>query len=471
MISQYDISCLQTLSARAEEDSVLAFGTDCRSKLEISFFFDGMGRDLQEDLAEGRVSNIGKLFLAHYWEPDDKPGLLFRRHYYAGLGTSFDSSISKNLLGAAHRVPGEAETTRDGQIRSSAFEAASDAASSGRKGRWWEVFERSFKGSLTRPWNWVKQARDSAVRTGAEAFAPIRDNPVVASVLMSGAHTRQTTAIRNFGQSVRDAKRSSQLPLTQIRVSVFGFDFGAAMAKAFVRELLDKVCEQEGSGHRYGGAEVKVVFVGLFDCVDRTHPEMGPLDWFHPLTPVLDDGGPLHGSCERALHLIAAHERRYYRRCRPLGGQNAHWREELCPGISEDVGGGLVAEEQKVSAELSRAALHRMYRRATRSGVPLPSLERLRERDMMTAQLFELNDEIEGYSLLALATHYQRQTSSYRSPTADSFRFHTLIYLAWLAQRYRDYQATLAVLTSRDDALPNRYYNHTPRGVGRIAHR
>ena len=461
MISEYAISCIQILDARAEEDLDPVHGTDCRNKLEISFFFDGMGRHLQQDLQGDRVSNIGKIFLAHNSELDDKPGLMFRKHYYSGLGTPFESSVTENLIGATHRMPSEAIATRDGQVRTSLFEAVSDAASSIRKDRPWEVFGRSFGDSMTRPWNWVKQARDSAVRTGAEAFAPIRDNSVVASVLMSGSHTRQITAIRNFEQSVQGVKQGSRLPLSQIRVSVFGFDFGAAMAKAFVRELLDEVCEHEGGGHHYDGAEVKVVFVGLFDCVDRTHPDMGPLDWLHPLTPVLDDGGPLHAGCERALHLIAAHERRYYRRCRPLGGQNTQWQEELCPGISEDVGGGLIASEQKVSAELSRAALHRMYRQAMRSGVPFPSLETLHEKDAMTAQLFELNDQIEGYSLLALANHYRRQTLSYRSPTAENFRFHTLVYLAWLAQRYRDYQATLAALENREDALPNRYYNRT----------
>lgn len=461
MIDQNEISCLQSLNARAEDEPAAVLGTECRKKLDISFFFDGTGRNLDHDTIEGRVSNIGRMFLAHLWRRDDSLSVFYRKHYYSGLGTRFEASISENLMGAAHRAPSEAETTRDGQLRDGAIEATKDVASGNQKGRWWEVFGRSFKGSLTRPWNWVKQARDSTIRAGAEAFAPIRDNSIIASVLMSGSHTRQSAAIRDFQQSVNDVKQGSQLPLTQIRVSVFGFDFGAAMAKAFVRELLDEVCEQNGNSHHYEGVEVKVAFVGLFDCVDRTHPEMGPLDWFHPLSPVLDDGGALHPGCQRALHLIAAHERRYYRRCRPLGGQNANWREELCPGISEDIGGGLVSDEQKTSAELSRAALHRMYRQATRGGVPFPSLESLREKDVMTAQLFELNDRIEGYSLMAMAIHYQRQTSSHRSPTAESFRFHTLIYLAWLAKRYRDYREGMAILESREDALPNRYYNRT----------
>lgn len=460
MIDPSTVEVLAGLNAQFDNDPASRMGANCCKVLEIGFFFDGIGRHLERDLQEDRVSNIAIMFEAY---PLESTSLSreFRKHYYSGLGTPFDTSLSDNLMGAAHRAPSEAKATRDGQLRGSTLEAAKEVTSAEGKSRWWEVFGNSFKKEITRPWNWVKQARNSAVRTGAEAISPIRDNTIAANLLMSGSHTRQSEAIRDFQKSVSDVQRNSQLPLSQIRVSVFGFDFGAAMAKAFVRELLEDICESEGDTYRYGCAEVKVVFAGLLDCVDRSHPEMGPLDWFHPLTPVLDDGGPLHPACQRALHLIAAHERRFYRRCRPLGGQNPNWREELCPGISEDIGGGLVSDEQKNSAELSRAALHLMYRQATRAGAPFPSLESLREKDVMTAQFFELNDRIEDYSLMSMAIHYQRQTSSHRSPTAENFRFHTLIYLAWLAQRYRDYCEALAILESRKDALPNRYYNRT----------
>ncbi|MGQ4880046.1 DUF2235 domain-containing protein [Billgrantia sp. LNSP4103-1] len=461
MMKQYELSCLQAFNARSGDSAARIQGVNCRKKLDIGFFFDGIGRNLQQDQMQNRTSNVGKMFLAHYRSEDDELGNAYRKHYYSGLGTPFEASLSESLAGAAHRIPSEGEATRDGQLRSSVTEAAKDAASGNQNSRWWEVFGNSLKKEITKPWNWVKQARNSAVRTGAEAISPIRDSSLAANLLMSGSYTRQSAAIHHFRKSVSEVQQASQLPLTQIRVSVFGFDFGAAMAKAFVRELLDDVCECYGDTHSYSGAEVKVVFVGLLDCVDRTHTEMGPLDWLHPLTPVLDDGGALHPACQRALHLVAAHERRFYRRCRPLGGQSTNWREELCPGISEDIGGGLVSAEQKHSAELSRAALHRLYRQATRAGVPLPTLEELGEKDAVTAQLFELNDQIEGYSLMAMASHYQRQTSSHRSPSAENFRFHTLIYLAWLAQRYRDYREALALLENREEALPSRYYNHT----------
>ncbi len=455
------IESICSLNSRREGSLAGRLGADCSQILDMGFFFDGISKNLEADIQDNKVSNIGSLFLAYPSEEEGKLGAPIRKHYYSGLGTSFDSSLSENMVGAAHRVPGEAVGTGEGQLRSSGTDAAKEVLSGSGSGRWYEVFGRSFKVSITQPWNWIKSARDAAIRTGIEAAAPIRDTSIAANLLMSGSHTRLSSAVRDFHNSVADVKQHSELPLARVRVSVFGFDFGAAMVKAFVRQLLDEVCDQDGERFVYQDSDVEVVFVGLLDCVDRTHAEMGPLDWFHPLSPVLDDGGELHPGCQRALHLVAAHERRFYRRCRPLGAENSQWHEELCPGISEDIGGGLVADEQKASAELSRAALHRMYRRATIAGVPFPPLDTLREQNEFTAQMFELNDQIEGYSLPALARHYQRYTNSLQSPTAENFRSHTLVYLAWLAQRYRDYQDTLAALEAREDALPNRYYHRT----------
>ncbi|WP_445010111.1 DUF2235 domain-containing protein [Vreelandella stevensii] len=460
-MDEVTLDSICSLNARINHDFSSALGADCSQKLDIGFFFDGISRNLEKDLHDDTVSNVGRLFSAYPSEAEGQLASPVRRHYYSGLGTPFESSLSDDVLGAAHRAPDEAIGTGEGQLRSSAMDAAKDVAAGRGSGRWYEVFGRSFKVSITQPWNWVKQARDAVVRTGIEALAPIRDTPIAANLLMSGSHTRLSAAVSDFENSVADVKQHSELPLVRIRVSVFGFDFGAAMAKAFVRRLLDEVCDQDGERFVYQDSDVEVVFVGLLDCVDRTHAAMGPLDWFHPLTPVLDDGGELHPGCQRALHLIAAHERRFYRRCRPLGAENSQWHEELCPGISEDIGGGLKPDEQKASAELSRAALHRMYRRATIAGVPFPPLGSLVARGRRFAEMFELNDEIEGYSLPALARHYQRYTNSRRSPTGENFRFHTLVYLAWLAQRYRDYQDTLAALEAREDALPNRYYHRT----------
>ncbi len=62
-----------------------------------------------------------------------------------------------------------------------------------------------------------------------------------------------------------------------------------------------------------------------------------------------------------------------------FGSNNPKHREELLPGCSEDIGGGLKASEQKPSAELCRVALHRMYREAAMAGVPFPDFQTLQQ--------------------------------------------------------------------------------------------
>ncbi|CBV43960.1 T6SS phospholipase effector Tle1-like catalytic domain-containing protein [Halomonas elongata] len=461
MVDSQTLERCQAINARSEGQSSSLIGVDCQLTIEIGIFFDGIGRHLEQDLRDGRVSNIGRLYSAFPDQEKDRLGQAFRRLYLPGLGAPYEENVQENFEATLRRASSEAVDGVEGHLRGGVTGAAKEAVFNTDGGAWWEVFGRSWKASLTKPWEWVKSARDAAIRTGAEVFSPIRDHPITANLLMSGAATRQSAAIEQFQGAVSDVAGNSQMPLGTIRVSVFGFDFGAALAKAFVRELLEEVCEQEGEHYRYEDAEVQIVFAGLFDCVDRTHPELGPVDWFHPLTPVLDDGGPLHPGCRRALHLIAAHERRFYRRCRPLGTLQADWREILQPGISEDIGGGLKPDEQKVSAELSLAALHRMYRSAMMAGVSFPSLEELQAQDVATSRLFELNDQVDGHSLIALQRHYERLVNDALSPDEAHFRQHAQLYLAWLAHRYREYRATRAALEAQLDTLPDR----TPSGV------
>lgn len=455
MIDQQTLERCQAINARADDQNASSVGVDCRLTLEMGFFFDGIGRHLEQDVKDGRVSNIGRLFLSHPYEDQNTLSTHFFKSYFSGLGTSYEAAASESLEGTLQRGSSEVADGVEGHIRGGVTGAAQDALFN-TDGAWWEVFGRSWSGSLTKPLEWVKSLKDGAIRTGAEVFEPIRDNSLPANMIMSGAATRQSAAIEQFRGAVSDAAVSSEMPLGKVRVSVFGFDFGAAMAKAFVRELLEEVCESVDDRYEFEGAEVQVVFAGLFDCVDRTLPALGPLDSFHPLAPVLDDGGPLHPGCRRALHLIAAHERRFYRRCRPLGPLQSHWREILQPGISENIGGGLKPDEQKVSAELSLTALHRMYRSAKISGVPFPDLESLYQVDPDTAAFFLMNDEVEGLSLVALRRYYERLSDGALEATEDNFQKHTLFYLAWLAHRYREYQASREALESQLAELPDR---------------
>lgn len=449
-------------------DALIAIGEDmpstnvmaCHSVLEMGVFFDGLGRHAERDEPDGRFSNVARLYETYPDQTHDQPGKRFRKLYLPGLGTPLDTEASESMATVGRMAPGEARSTLEGHISGSAREAVGRGLLEESGRAWWETSRRTLAQQFSSVKGWVKAPRDALMRLGVESWSPLRDTPLMATLLTSGAATRLTKAMSDFERLVAQAN-SAEMPLRTIRVSVFGFDFGAALAKAFIRELLDQTCDHEAGRYRYQGAEVVVAFAGLFDCVHRTHPDMGPLETLAPAVTEIDDGGPLHPACRRAVHLIAAHERRITRRCRPLGGEQANWREELLPGISEDVGGGLKPGEQKVSAELSRYALHRMYRMAHRAGVPIPSLETLRERDVLNARHFEIDDVIEGHTLPSLAQAYADASRVHRIPSSENFRFHSELYLAWLAKRYLIYRDTKAALMAQLDALPNR----TPSGV------
>ncbi|WP_446022728.1 DUF2235 domain-containing protein [Billgrantia sp. Q4P2] len=390
----------------------------------------------------------------------DQPGRRFRKLYLPGLGTPLESGVSESLATVGRMAPDEAGNTLKKLMSGSIREAVGSGLLEESGRAWWETSRRTLAEQFSSLKSWLKAPLYSVAHLGVESWSPLRDSPLMAHLLTSGAASRLTKAIREFEEEVTLAN-SAGMPLGTIRVSVFGFDFGAALAKAFIRELLDKRCERQGDTYRYQDAAVVVAFAGLFDCVHRTHPDMGLLEAPLPTVTAIDDGGPLHPACRRAVHLIAAQERRITRRCRPLGGQRANWHEELLPGISEDVGGGLKPGEQKVSAELSRYALHRMYRMAHRAGVPVPSLEQLYQSKPDVAAYFMVDDEIDGHTLPSLAAAYAEATRKYREPSAESFLFHAELYLSWLAKRYLIYRDTRAALEARLGALPSR----TPSGV------
>lgn len=61
-------------------------------------------------------------------------------------------------------------------------------------------------------------------------------------------------------------QEENQLPIKLIRVSVFGADLGAALARRFIEELLESVCTKVGNEYRYEDSKVEVIFAGLFDA-------------------------------------------------------------------------------------------------------------------------------------------------------------------------------------------------------------
>lgn len=220
-------------------------------------------------------------------------------------------------------------------------------------------------------------------------------------------------------------------PITEVKLAVFGFSRGAALARAFCRDL-QRRCEQVGGRHMLragvllgsrialkGGYPVEVYFLGLFDTVASVGLPMSAnnfhqkrrsgLGWRdftgHPLAPGADQdlerlvfgapgADPAPGSADghaswanglhippmvsRCVHMVAAHE---MRNSFPLDSAldgTAYppgVSEMIYPGVHSDVGGGYREGEGGKSAMLARVPLRAMLQAAIEAGVPLYSLD------------------------------------------------------------------------------------------------
>jgi len=401
----------------------------CQATLHIGFFFDGFGRNLKQDLQEDRLSNIGRLFMAH---PDDEladsanPFERRKRFYMSGLGATFDSTlgggaaiIGAGLQGATSKAQDNLTSLPQGTATDAGVEVGKDILT-GKN--WWERLQHNLS-----PVKLAKGVGAAIGTAGVELFEVSRDHPLTAELLKTGVDTRLEAAFQALNDALGKARAASDVPLKRLAISVYGFDFGATLARAFCHKLYD---ECEPGTNRYKGLELEIIFVGLFDAVDRSMADSIVLDYLLPLVNRIDDGECLPGPVKAALHLIAAHEHRGTRRARLIGtgSLTPRWEERLVPGISEDVGGGLRKEDAPYSRELHLTSLHEMYRAAYRAGVPFHSLEQLYEVDADLAGLFELNDHINGTSALDANARYLARVGA-RTPSKESFLTHRRLYI------------------------------------------
>lgn len=444
----------QAISARCRtSDSA----PTCGRTLHIGFFFDGFARNLEDDLLENRVSNVGRLFLAHQVDSAEAQPNSFQRYrkfYLSGLGANYDASLGAQAGGTVNRAVSDASEIPVDTAGEEAWEAAKDKLS-GRS--WWERMERELQGLRKNPLKALKVFRDAAINSAAEAVEPIRDSRFAAHVIKSGADVRLKSALNQLDREITLLSESGQMPLRHIKISVFGFDFGATLARAFVHDVLGR-CQLRGSDYYYDDASLEVVFAGLFDAVDRSAPELPPLELFLPGTNSIEDGGLIHPGVKAVLHLVAAHERRFYRRARLLGHRRRDWREETMPGVSEDIGGGLAPGEQKASNELAVVSLHRMYRAGFTAGVAMVSMDNLPSKGRILSSLFAFNDKSPSQrSAYALVRHYQRWVGN-PPPGHQAFIVNMRVYICWLAHLWRAYQTELQQLAEQDEVLHRAEY-------------
>ncbi|MBS4689631.1 DUF2235 domain-containing protein [Aeromonas sobria] len=473
MIDRDDLACR---IAREESLHQAGIGT-CSLALQIGFFFDGRQRNINIDEDSQRLTNVGRLFRAH---PREMTAALtssytYDKVYIPGLGTQLDDTTAERLdsiLDARQKaLAGDYLDDLKGQAKETVVEAV--------KGDWSKVLTNKLGDMLTLKSSFeasASAAKNAAKRALVEAIAPIRDLPWVADLFMTGVDARVDYAKNKFKLSVSASKELNQLPIKLIQVSVFGADLGAALARRFIEELLESVCTKVGNEYRYEESKVEVIFAGLFDSSRRSLLDMGDTvaevsDWAGLLTKnpagvplgvvagakVIDYNKPLHPAVKRALHLVAAHERRDYRPLLPLGPLKSGWREELCPGISEDVTGGLLPNEQRPSAELCRVPLRKMFDTARRAQVPFSNFRTLNKKDPYVASYFVMLDNLAGRSVQDFSDYYQKWAGRV-DPTPAGFERHMNCYCIWLGEKLFDYRARLEVARgSERDELKARW--------------
>tara|TARA_R110002072_G_scaffold16592_2_gene64612 strand:+ start:44 stop:1711 length:1668 start_codon:yes stop_codon:yes gene_type:complete len=134
----------------------------------------------------------------------------------------------------------------------------------------------------------------------------------------------------------------------ELVLDVFGFSRGASTARHFVNEVLATEDSALGQAFKNSGLSwpktVSVRFLGVFDTVAAV------LDWQGgDFTPHNDSNGPVNVSImpeavERAVHLVARHERRHNFSLNSLRGASGnlpeHFSEWSLPGVHSDIGGG-----------------------------------------------------------------------------------------------------------------------------------
>jgi hypothetical protein len=430
----------------------------CERTLRVGFFFDGFARHLLKDMQTGRVSNIGKLYMAHPDKEVDDESTNYRRAYLSGLGEDFNSDLTLTANAAMDTFGGKASEVPEGVLKDQATELYKDLLN------WkapWERLTRDIGDLFKSPFNAARSLKDAAIQSGMEVLPGVRDSKFFAQLFKTGVNIRIDGAIDFLNDEINKIDVPGKPRLKRIELSVYGFDFGAILARDFLARVIKRgLTKKDGTVTYYGEIELVITFAGMFDAVNRSSAYVWGLEEAQPLSSAVGDDRSLPPEVRQALHLVAAHERRFYRRSHLLASNNPNWREEFMPGISEDVGGSLLPDEQRPSSELALVSLHRMYRAAFRAGVPFLHLEDLHAKDADTAALFTFNDHIQGKSADALSKHYQQAAKSSTAQLKNlnlgheaAFLGHTRLYIRWLAAQWHDYQQRIHALGDEEDRL------------------
>lgn len=411
----------------AEERAALAAnpcppgGPTCKGTLHIAIFFDGLL--LNELDATVPPSNIGRLYRAF---PSEAAGSTLRRRIYVpGVGADMD--LSHYEFGK-ERAKAAAEDIRKGTIDSNTVEqvtgapkdivkdVAKEVLVNGKRVR--EAAEEAVKGyprkagkqaleAIKHPWKTVKGAVKDALGdialSAIDMIDPLRDSKLLFELVNAGVEPRLSETMRQFEAFVG----GTQMKLKEIQVSVFGGDWGGALARAFLNKLCEKCEGDEHSDTLEWTLQDKtkvpltLIYAGLFDSVG--YRDNGTVGFIAENIPMLRntvaDKQELPRALKHAAHFIAGHELQW--RAHTLGGAElapmnapvlpvAARQERVYPGTGRDVMGAYPPGQQQRSQDLGNVALQEMWRMARVAGVPFDGMDATRALAGKYADAFDI---------------------------------------------------------------------------------
>lgn len=470
---EVNLDAITAAANRAEQVCDFGLG-NCSRVLHIGFFFDGVGRNVEQDATTNRLSNIARLYRAYPTPDKDSPSETYQKHYISGLGTPFDETTAERLQGMMDKSLGSIlddikNTPTD--MAKEAFKSLIGGASRN------DVLTEMKDTPLTpkgRQGLLNKSAINAMKRVSTEATPWLRDSEYMAYTFLTGADTRLNSTKMFFKESFDEAVKSGEVPVRLISVSVFGFDMGGTLGRQFLDNLLEEVCDKKTSGSPiFRGVPVDIVFTGLFDC-SRDTPQSSDngldyaasvVSWLpgpvaKTLTTVgtmfgrkyLEHMSPLPDAVKASLHLVAAHERRLWRCVYRTGRGGGKHQEMLMPGCSEDIGGGLQPDVQKPSAELSRVSLRQMYKEAMKAGVPFPDFSQLYNNDRLVWLYYGMQDGVQNQSAGQWVSRYQQAVPD-KLLSYGAMNRHLDSYFEWLGKQHYEYKSELRRLENIQSSI------------------
>ncbi|MEY8710091.1 hypothetical protein [Mangrovibacter phragmitis] len=463
-----DLDALMAAANQAAQACFYRLG-NCSRVLHIGFFFDGVGRNIELDAPENRLSNIARLFRAYPTLERNNETETYQRVYISGLGTPFSETTEERLQGMMDK---SLRSLLD-DLKNSPADLVKEAFKSSVGGASSKDMLTEMHNRLLTPAGQLKMLKDSVVkagiRVGIEATPWLRDSEFMAYKFVTGADTRLNSVKARFVHSFEEAVKAGEVPVRLISVSVFGFDMGGTLARQFIDILLEEICDKKTGGKPcFRGIPVDIVFTGLFDC-SRDTPESSDngLDYGNSILEWVPDRraivlqqitsyngrkflahmSPLPEAVRKSLHLVAAHERRRWRCVYRTGRTGFDHKEMLMPGCSEDIGGGLKPDEQKPSVELCRVSLRKMYIEAMKAGVPFPNFNLLYQTDRLVWSYFDMNDSVANQSAEQWVASYQSAVNA-ETLSYQAMNRHLDGYFEWLGLQFYQYKSELRKLES-----------------------